>query len=311
VSLPGKSRVWTLGSEVKIPKRSMESFSSLESFVYGPYMWVLRYPAKIRAGKILNVSDDNMLKGNLAHQAFEDYFAAFPDIASADSVTAKTWISEHLRGLLLKQGAVLLRPGRAPERERFLSDVVQAIGILLEHLKQADVVSVEMETELSGGYVGGELTGRLDLLAHKNDGREAIIDIKWGGANYRQKALEQSKYLQLAIYSALHRQSGGGIPAVGYFIIAQGELLVLNDDYFPNAVIVAPENGEPLQEFWARFEQSWRQRRAQLDQGKIEVNVAGTSIVEDLLFDEKGLPSEQTYESFSEFGALVGWEADA
>ena len=82
-------------------------------------------------------------------------------------------------------------------------------------------------------------------------------------------------------------------------------------NYFPNAVIVTPENGESLQEFWARFEQSWKQRRAQLDQGEIEVNVAGTSIVEDLLFDEKGLRSEETYESFSEFGALVGWEADA
>jgi len=311
VSLTRKSRVWTLGSEVKIPKRSMESFSSLESFIYGPYMWVLRYPAKIRAGKILNVSDDNMLKGNLAHQAFEDYFTAFPDIASADSVTAKTWMSEYLRGLLPKQGAVLLRPGRAPERERFLSDVVQAIGTLLEHLKQADVVSVEMETELSGGYVGGEITGRLDLLAHKNDGREAIIDIKWGGARYRQAALEQSKYLQLAIYSALHRQSGGGIPAVGYFIIAQGELLVLNDNYFPSARIVEPENGEALGEFWLRFENSWKQRRAQLDKGIIEVNVTGTEPVADLLFDENGLAAFDVFESFSEFGALVGWEENA
>jgi len=309
--LPIKSRVWNLEGGAEIPKRDAESFSSLESFIYGPYMWVLRYPARIREGKILSVSDQNMLKGVLAHKVFEDYFIAFPDINLVDADSAKVWVSQHLRSLLPIQGAVLLKPGRAPERERFILNVSNAIAVLISHLKGAGVVSVEMEGEFSGHYVGGNLSGRVDLVARKADGSVAIVDIKWGGATYRQAALEDSKYLQLAIYSSLFRQSNEITPAVGYFIIDKSQMLVLDDGFFPKATIVQPKNGETLQGFWVRFEHSWSERRAQLDRGVIEVNCSGTEPMDEFLLGEKALPNEMTYESFSEFGAVVGWEEGA
>jgi len=309
--LPAKSRAWQLEDSVEIPGRNMESFSSLESFIYGPYMWVLRYPAKIREGKILSVSDNNALKGLLAHKAFEDYFMAFPDITNMTPARASLWVSEHLRSLLPIQGAMLLKPGRAPERERFISNVGNAIAALVRHLKDAAVVTVEMEGQFDGRFVGGELGGRVDLVARKADGRVAIVDIKWGGAPYRQAALEGSKYLQLAIYSSLFRQSCHVSPAVGYFIVDKSQMLVLDDDFFPKATIVHPINGETLQEFWVRFEYSWTERRAQLDRGMIEVNCSGTEQVDEFLLSEKALPNELVYEPFSEFGAVVGWEEGA
>lgn len=309
--LPVKSRVWQLEDSVEIPKRDVESFSSLESYIYGPYMWVLRYPAKIREGKILSVSDQNMLKGVLAHKAFEDYFMMFPDITIATAERAKVWVTQHLRNLLPIQGAVLLKPGRAPERERFILNVSNAIAALVSHLKSAGVANVEMEGQFDGRYVGGDLGGRVDLVARKADGSVAIVDIKWGGAAYRQAALEDSKYLQLAIYSSLFKQSCKITPAVGYFIIDKSQMLVLDNDFFPTATIVKPKNGETLQEFWVRFEYSWSERRAQLDRGMIEVNCSGTEPMDEFLLGEKALPNETTYESFSEFGAVVGWEEGA
>lgn len=306
--LPSKSRVWRLPKDMSIPLREEESFSSLESFIYGPYVWVLKYAARIRKGKILAVNDENMLKGTLAHKVFEDYFEQFPDIPKASIRDAQRWAEDRIRQLLPEQGAVLLKSGRAPERERFISDTVAALANLLKHLAAAKVVSVDMETALKGRFVGGPLGGQLDLLARSESGREAIVDIKWGGTKYRQEALENSKYLQLATYWALHRQSGGSVPAVGYFTITQSELLVLNDDFFPTAKVIQPVNGETVQEFWARFEHSWKQRRTQLDNGLVEVNIPGTEPMEELLFDEKALPSQAIFEPFGkEFDAILGW----
>ena len=202
-------------------------------------------------------------------------------------------------------------PGRAAEREHFISDAVTALASLVEHLQSAQVVSVVMESHAEGLFVGGALAGYLDLLAIKADGSEAVVDIKWGGSRYRRESITESRYLQLAIYAELRRLAKKSFPKVGYFVIATQELLMLDTDYFPNAESVEPDNAENIAEFWHRFEKSWKQRRQQLNDGLIEVNVSGTEVNDALLLGEDGLESAEVFESFSEFGVLVGWEADA
>ncbi len=155
------------------------------------------------------------------------------------------------------------------------------------------------------------MAGYLDLLATKADGTEAVIDIKWGGSKYRRSAIAESRYLQLAIYAELRRQATNSFPVVGYFVISSQELLLMNSDYFPDAEVVEPENDETIAEFWRRFEKTWQQRRQQINEGRIEVNVSGTEAIETLLLSDECLPQPDVFESFSEFGGLVGWEVDA
>jgi ATP-dependent helicase/nuclease subunit B len=309
--LPGKQRLWQLPSGTSMPKRECESFSSLESFLFGPYMWVLRYQAKLKSGALLSVSDNNLLKGSLAHQLYENFFNAHKDIADIALTSVSTWAEPALDALIASAGAVLLMPGRAAEREHFIRDAVTALVSLVEHLQSAQVVSVVMESHAEGLFVGGALAGYLDLLASKADGSEAVIDIKWGSASYRKKSITESRYLQLAIYAKLRRLANGSFPKVGYFVIASQELLMLDCDYFPNAESIEPDNEENIAEFWWRFEKSWQQRREQLNQGMIEVNVKDTEVIESLLLAEDGLANAEVFDSFSEFGVLVGWEADA
>ncbi|MEX2365716.1 MAG: PD-(D/E)XK nuclease family protein, partial [Pseudohongiellaceae bacterium] len=312
--LPGLQRVWRLPEGTTIPKREQESFSSLEAFLYGPYLWVLRYPARIRPGALMAVSDNNALKGSVAHQLFEDYFTAHQDIAAAAIDQVPVWCRARLQSLLEAAGAVLLMSGRAAEREAFIQGTIQGLQKLLEHLQQAGIVSVSTELSAEGTFTGGTLIGSMDLLTRTADGREAIIDIKWGRSSYRRQALAEDRYLQLAIYAILRRQVTGTLPAVGYFMIPSCELVMLASDppYFLHSEQVVPASGEKLLEFWQRVEHSWRERRGQLDKGLIEVNVEGTLSDEQMLLDaERGISLKETFERFSEFGALTGWQENA
>ena len=309
--LPERTRQWRLGDDVALPKRETESYSSLESFIYGPYLWVLRYLARLRAGALLALSDEGRLKGNLAHRLFEHYFIEHPDIPTLDVHAIAPWCTQQLPNLLNTEGASLWLPGKAAERERFITDATAALQRLVEHLQSADVVSVAMETQAQGRFVGGDLTGSLDLLARCRNGQEAVIDIKWGGLNYRREALQKSHYLQLALYAKLREAQTHRLPAVGYYVINRCALLMLDTDRFPQAESIRPDNGETLLEFWRRFELSWKQRRGQLDRGQIEVAVSGTDPDDGPDWDAHCLPLFEKFESFSEFEALVGWEQDA
>ncbi|ANG62601.1 hypothetical protein A8C75_08970 [Marinobacterium aestuarii] len=311
--LPSRTRIWQLPEGQLIPRRERESFSSLESFLLGPYQWVLRYPARLKTGALLEISDDNRLKGNLAHALFEAFFSR-PEHAALHSLLlsdVREWSRSALNDLIATRGTVLLLPGRMAERERFIEDSTEALVALVQHLQAGDVVSVQLESEQDGTFTGGKLAGVLDMITTRRDGREAVIDLKWAGAKYRRESLREGTCLQLAIYAQLRLQDSGRMPDVGYFVISSRELLMFDSDYFPQAESIRPENNEGLLQIWQRLETTWKQRRQQLDRGMIEVNVSGTEPLGAFQLDENALTVPDTFESFNEFVALVGWEAEA
>ena len=183
---------------------------------------------------------------------------------------------------------------------------------LVAHLQQAGVVAVAMEQELQGSFSGGRLTGSIDLLALGADGREAVVDIKWGGRKYRRQSLLDGSFLQLAVYAQLRRAAGvSQSPCLSYFIVSDAHMLSLNHTFFPAAEIVAPPADAGPEEYWHRFEHTWRWRRQQFDRGLIEVTVTGTEPDTDSSPGEDGLPMPATSDSFSDYRALTGWDDNA
>jgi ATP-dependent helicase/nuclease subunit B len=308
--LPGKQRWWKLPLASAPGSRTQESYSSLEKFLYGPNQWVLNYAGKIRQGNLAELSDNNLLKGSLAHSLFEYYFNANTNIAASNPDDAPRWARARLPEMLVESGAVLLTPGRQAEKEDFIDTVCNALTQLVTQLQAANVVTVAMEGEHEGRFVGGKLGGIVDLLATNSAGDIAVVDIKWGGANFRKNSLQKSEYLQLAVYATLCKQSSGKWPALGYFIIDGGNLLCLDTDYFPGGEVFVPENGESVAEFWERVAQTWKWRKAQMSEGLIEVPVDGTVPDEDSSPGEFGLKQPETYEKFSDYTTLTGWGAD-
>jgi ATP-dependent helicase/nuclease subunit B len=292
---------------VKVARRTEESFSSLEKFLYAPHRWVLHYGAGIRSGTLEALDDGPLLRGNLTHELFELFFNSHEDIAAIDPDNAEQWGQRQVAELIEQKGAVLLAPGRQAEKDDFVSTVTNALKVLIAHLQDANVVSVTMEMHCEGRFVGGNLRGSVDLVATNASGETAVIDFKWGGYEKRRKMLVDSGYLQLAVYAQLLNQNIGGWPALGYFIVSKARLLVLDSDYFPNATIEQPENGESVLELWQRAEETWKWRRAQLDKGIIEVPVTGTEPDEASSPGEHGLAMPETFDQYDDFTVLTGW----
>ena len=311
-SLPEKQRWWNLPPGTAIHKRPQESYSSLQSLIYSPYQWLMRYGARIRPGSLTTLTEGNILRGNLAHSLIELYFETHQDIGTIQRTNIASWVDDNVQALLQSEGATLLDPGNQTESERFISQMKDALEDLVEHLQDAGAVRVETETHQTSNFIGGELNGYIDLLATLGDGSEVIIDIKWGGQKYRRESLTDSNYLQLAIYAHFRfRGLNKSLPALSYFIISDSWMLNLGHTAFPKAENVTPKNEENWGQFWQRFEASWHWRRNQLDKGQIEVTITNTEPTENSDSGEDGLPVPAANDNFNDYAALTGWEPNA
>jgi hypothetical protein len=310
LDLPRKMRWWHLPESLSLPERKSESFSSLDTYIHSPYQWLLRYAARIRPGSLANVSDGSRLKGNLAHRVYEKFLRENTDIRALVGGEVGDWVDRHIGDLLQQEGALLLEPGRQAERERFITQVQDSLTTLVTHLQDAGVVSVEMELWQVGRYAGGNLNGAIDLLATRDDGAEAVVDIKWGGRRFRRDALRENSFLQLATYAQLRRCNGAAIaPALSYFIVMDSHMLNLNHTFFPDAEIVQPDEEISAGEFWRQFEQTWRWRKDQLDRGLVEVTVSDTEPDEESVPGEDCLELPDASDSFNDYRVLTGWGA--
>jgi ATP-dependent helicase/nuclease subunit B len=310
--LPPKVRWWQLPATANLPQRKAESFSSLDTYIHSPYQWLLRYAARIRPGSLGTVIDGNLLKGNLAHRLYEVFFNAHAAISAIDTANIAGWVEQNIAILLQQEGALLLEPGRQAEREQFITQMHQSLSTLVEHLKDAGVVSVQMELWQEGRYAGGKLNGSIDVLATRADGQEAVVDIKWGGKTYRRDALLENSYLQLATYAQLRRNNHAqSSPTLSYFIVMDAHMLSLDHEFFPNAEILKPEGLENAAQYWQRFEHSWHWRKDQLDKGLIEVTVRGTEATATSDAGENGLAIPEASDTFNDFAVLTGWGESA
>ena len=311
-TLPPKVRWWQLPGSVTIPKRDAESFSSLDTYINSPYQWLLRHAARIRPGSLSAVNDGSVLKGNLAHRAYEEFLNAHPAISAISLGDIADWVDSHIRTLLEQEGALLLEPGRQAECDRFITQVQTSLTTLVDHLQAAGVVSVQMELWQEGLFAGGKLNGSIDVLATRADGQEAVVDIKWGGKKYRREALLENSYLQLATYAQLRRNNDAKwSPALSYFIVQDAHMLSLDHEFFPNAEILQPAGEENDAQYWQRFEQSWRWRKAQFDKGLVEVTVADTEPDDASVPDEDCLAIPEASDLFNDYAVLTGWGSNS
>lgn len=311
-TLPRPVRWW----RVKAPKsllapRDQESFSSLQSFIESPYQWVLRYKGRLRPAALSRIDDGSRQRGNLLHRFFERLFdpTGF-SWKTADRKALAAWIEEAFPLLLVEEGANFLLPGRLKDRQELLETSQRTAWTLIEHLRAAKVATVELEKEVEGSFVGGKLGGYIDLLLTNAKGEEAVLDLKWGGGSYKQTELKENRALQLALYARL-RKAGKRWPAQGYYILSEGRLLAQDRDFFPSAEVCAPAEGESAASLWLAFEKTWKWRRAQLDQGLIEVTVTGTEADKASLPPTGALEVGEHNDRYNDFAALTGWPEGA
>jgi hypothetical protein len=308
--LPVRRRWWQLPADIDIPLRQEDSFSSLELLLFNPYHWLLKYPARLRPSRTVQVANDFLLRGNLAHNLVEQHFLE-PDAVEMTDAEFDTWFELNFPRLIAEEGAPFLMPGRSAELEGFRIRLKTAMTEIRAQVAAAGAVAVVPEMELTGQYAGGRLKGYADLvleLPASGERQQAVVDMKWAGRKKYAEKLRDGGYLQLAIYAELIRQRTGKVPALAYCILNEARFIAPDNNTLPSAFPVFPKNGENAMQLWQRFTASWRWRRAQLDARQIEVALQGTPDEDPPAPPEDGLTPEYLNESYNEYLALAGWE---
>jgi RecB family exonuclease len=294
-----------LPAEVEIPRRESESFSSLESFLFNPFQWVLKYPAALRPSIILDVSDGVLLYGNLSHHLVERYAQRSDALVQSDEAF-EHWFDTAFDTLVAQEGAVLQMPGRQEELASLRRKLKVSMQQLRSHWRTAKVTSVVAEEKLEGQFAGGPIQGFGDLLVTREDGEQAIIDMKWGSKSYADK-LAGNRHLQLVMYGEIVRQRTGRWPQLAYFSLSTGQMLTTDREFFPEGKLVRKNTkvaDEGAASLWQRFLVSWNWRRQQLDQGQIEVVIDEESEFET---PEDGLTPELLNPDYNDYLTLAGW----
>ena len=300
-------RWWQLPSDIALPAREVESYTSLSKLYDFPHAWALRYLARLRPGRAAQVPDRALLYGSLAHRVLERLFAE-PDWAQLTPAKTRDWLDATLPSLIATEGAVLLERGRGADRLYFIAVLERALPRLLSHLNAAHVVHVETERQEQQPSGDFALQGSIDLFMRTAAGREIVMDAKWAGEPWRLRDLADNRHLQLAVYAWLRRAAGGGEawPHPAYFIITTGNVLAPDRSVFPHAVARRPTTNEGIEDLWRRMEATYAWRRDQLARGRIEVPVRGTEADEDSEPPANALARHKAPDPFEEFGWLVG-----
>jgi hypothetical protein len=322
--LPSPRRWWRLKTSRHLGPRDEESYSSADKFIYSPYAWVLRYKANLHTGPMasLRLEDDRRQKGTLLHRLLDLLLAAPSaelDWRSVPQPALEKWIDLCWTTLLEQEAANLLLPGKRADSLALLDQGKSALAGLLIHLRQANVVEARANESLpSVPFVGGRIGGIIDLLVRNSHNAVAVVDLKFGGREARERELQENRPLQLAVYGFLQsRQDPGRWPAGAFYLLRERRLLAPASTFFPEARVVAskfPPGG--IEQCWADFEEVWRWRRRQLDAGWIEMTVGDTEPAagsEDLPDSTPPVPhwlAIEDHARFNEYDALTGWGAD-
>jgi hypothetical protein len=306
--LPAIKRWWQLPDTTTLPEIKEYSYSQLEKQVFNPYHWLLSYPARLRAGSLLSLNDDFRLKGILAHSLVERYSDDDPGLSMSDADFA-SWFSPVFDRLITEEGALYLMPGRRNDLENLRFALRRAMIELRDLLRRAGVSRIESERELSGHFSGGPLKGKSDLVLERQDGMQAIVDLKWSGKTHRDK-LERNRHLQLALYAELLRQASGTWPSLAYFLLSQATLLTRDDVWFPGVTPVPDKTGENSAQLWQRFLVTWKWRQTQFSLGRFEV-VLEPGDDEDSQAPDDGLGVEPLPTAYNDCLHLAGWSSEA
>jgi ATP-dependent helicase/nuclease subunit B len=143
--LPALKRWWRLSDGRLLRPRKIESFSSLEALIKSPYKWVLKYSAQLESGRIAELPSGSLLNGKLVHRLIEDFFKEHPRWQKLQEKELGDWLDGRMPILMEQEGAVLLRPGCAMEREMFQSITRRAFCTVVAGLKGAGAKTVEVE----------------------------------------------------------------------------------------------------------------------------------------------------------------------
>ena len=264
-----------------------ETLTNLESLFYYPHRWFFKQKLKLYPASILSVTGDHTLLGNLAHRFFE-LLLAEPSHTDFDRKNVADWLDAQAGDLLKKEGATLLLYGREPERNQFLNRVKNAAWSLLLQLRKNGWRVQSTEQQLVGQLADMEVRGKADLVLARDNGEQAIVDLKWSGAKRRREMIQNYEDLQLVMYAKLLPPEQDWAHTA-YFILENGKMIARNKQAFAEAEVggTGEDHRAANALIFNKMEQTYRWRMRQLREGKLEIRTARTLAELDFLYADE------------------------
>ena len=265
LALPHGRSEWHLDASF-LGTSAKHSATSLEALVGCPLKWTFRYPADLHAGSLTSIARGPLLYGKLGHRVVEELHR---EGALGRPGTLGAAIAACIERLVAEEGTVLLRPGMASELAQLRGQMTVAVTRLVEMLAESRLTLVDVEVAVDGPWREGTLGGRIDLLLRDAEGREVVLDLKWGGSTPRE-LLRSGRATQLAVYTAARRTAtrAPATPAAAYFTMSAGETLATPGAPFARFV---PIDGPSIDETWRKLERTAGRVEQALARGRVLV----------------------------------------
>ncbi len=231
--------------------RDTASATELQDRLACPLKWVFNYQAKLRSSPIAELPDSHRLKGNFCHSVLERVFGAGGPLPSPDA--AATAVVSTFNERIPLDAAPLAQPDRLADRQKLCDELEKATRVLVETLAVGRYRIAGVEVEVKAEAFGKALTGWIDCLAVRDDGREAIVDFKYAGRNKYRTLIEEGKAVQLATYAYGRSGNGNTFPAVAYLVLADSLIYTPSGspiEGHPRGTVIG---GPAIQSVWQQF----------------------------------------------------------
>lgn len=265
-ALPQPRRTWSIVA-ARIKPRPVDAATSIAELLGCPFAWTLRYPGKLRPSRRSEIPQGETLLGLLAHALAAEIFRPGPPPSPAN---ARDLARQRLPALIDEMASPLRLPGAAADYARAAARLPHAMETLAASLAglKATVIGPEVDRCLADALAPGvALNGRIDLLVEVNDGKPAIVDMKWSRTDrYRRQEILAGHSVQLAVYGRMLGTDAAPAPGA-YFMLSQARLLPAGDNIFGSSV---GAGAPPLATVWSGVRSSWQAQIGQLGQGRVD-----------------------------------------
>lgn len=225
VEPPQPSRcLWRVETRL-LRDRSSSSATELQDRLACPLKWVLNYLARLSPSLIANLPDVFTLKGTFCHSVLQSVFGRGGEIPTVAAACES--VASEFDARLPRDAAPLAQPSNVGERKKLRRELISATEVLIQTLRAGSYRIVGLEVEVAGKFGGRDLNGRIDCLAAGQDGKEALVDFKYGGTTKYRQMLQEGRSIQLAAYAySRHQTTGGGSPFsdVAYLVLSAARL---------------------------------------------------------------------------------------
>ena len=269
LDLPEGRHAWTLPANRLASEEALQtSATALSALASCPLRFVLSHHARIRGGALAKVASGPLLNGSLGHRLVEELHRE--DAFALDETAFDARAEAVLKALLKTEGATLLLAGAAFERMQLVPQLVRAMRALRRYLVDTGWRIAGVEESVTTTSTIGILKGRLDVRLVNDEGKEAVLDLKWGESSYKS-LLEEGRAVQLAAYvQGIHAKGGKhSLPPAAYFALQSGK--VLTADARMGMGDSKTLEGATLAETWSRVERTAQAVQGALREGTVHV----------------------------------------